>query len=682
MVQGKPYVHWKITNERMSTNIDYNYIWATVVESTKGPINTPVLCSNNQQVIRLFGVDLGGYFAQGAENLIVVRASAESKEHTLRPAEYDIKLGEDFVYKIAVPEVYETGENAGKCKFIGDDDVFVVYPDTITPYVCDEDGTVKTEVTKYNFTSYAGSDATAEEYGVGVAELTGVTDELYSEVEVLVNEFDDSFVGRKFFILTSANANGSTKYQLYEDAGTTGTGLYVTITEQEGEPVRYTGTTPVKQLIAEDKTIPAGTALVKLQAKFKGAYQIKLVLYENILYSGYNITLSEDGVGYVNMTNVLNLNSIVNIINDKDLNVYATLTEDGAKVMDIVKSSPIADIESATEGSLIAPSLEEATYTFTLREEDTYLQNGSNGEWEDGRIAQAFQAQAHAEALESLRNVPVTGVFCVYGEDVIQREYVLHGEDPNNPAIGMNSDEVCKWRTILLGANEEDRESVGSLIAKAKALNNQYILFLGQGLIVDGVYYPPFIATQFIAGLRARLFYANSIFGGQSSKSIRPINSSIVIAPLFAYQEAVVWQPDIYTELNEAGVLTFTNEYGNLSVTDGVTTSQLAEEDEEAVINILKFAQKGVHDICVNYIGRNINADLQSSLEMEISAFLETMTSDDQALVAVEADNLKAYEVEVFMNSRSTQLVGKIFVYLKITPVHALRQVEVSMTVQ
>ena len=246
----------------------------------------------------------------------------------------------------------------------------------------------------------------------------------------------------------------------------------------------------------------------------------------------------------------------------------------------------------------------------------------------------------------------------------------------------MNSDEVCKWRSILLGANDEDRDSVVSLVNKANALNNQYILFLGQGLIVDGVYYPPYLATQFVAGLRAKLFYGSAIYGGQKSKQILPINSSIQIAPLFSYQDAVVWQPDVYTELNEAGVLTFTNEYGILSLTDGVTTSQQAEEDEEAVISILKYAQRGVHNICVNYIGRNINADLQSSLEMEISAFLETMTSEDQTLIAVEEDDLKAYEVEVVMNARSTQLVGKIYVYLKITPVHSLRQVEVAMTVQ
>lgn len=682
MVQGKPYVHWKITNEKMSTNVDYNYIWATVVESTKGPINTPVLCSNNNQVIKLFGVDLAGYFAQGAENVVVVRASAESKDHTLRPAEYSIKLGDDFVYKVAVPEVYETGDNAGKCKFIGDDGAYVVYPDTITPYLCDEDGTLLTEVTTYNFTSFSGNDSEAVEYGTGQAKLTGVTDGAYSEVEVLSNEFDASFVGNKYFILTSANANGTTKYELFEDAGTTGTGLFVAVTKADAEPILYDGSVPVKQLVAEDKTIPAGTPLIDLKAKFKGAYKIKLVLYENILYSGYNITIQEDGVGYVSMTNAHNLKSIVNIINDKDLNLFASLTKAGEQVMEIVGSAPIADIANATEGSLIAPSLEEATYEFTLREEEAFLQNGSNGEWENDRISPAFQAQAHAEALECLRRVPVTGVFCLYGEDVIQRAYVLHGDDPNNPAVGMNSDEVCKWRTILLGANETDRDSVASLTSKAKALNNQYILFLGQGLIVDGVYYPPFQATQFVAGLRAKLFYGNAIYGGQRIKQILPISSSIQIAPLFSYQESVVWQPDVYIELNEAGVLTFTNEYGILSLTDGVTTSQQAEEDEEAVISILKYAQKGVHDICVNYIGRNINADLQSSLEMEISAFLETMASEDQTLIAIEDENLKAYEVEVAMNARSTQLVGKIYVYLKITPVHSLRQVEVAMTVQ
>ena len=139
----------------------------------------------------------------------------------------------------------------------------------------------------------------------------------------------------------------------------------------------------------------------------------------------------------------------------------------------------------------------------------------------------------------------------------------------------------------------------------------------------------------------------------------------------------------MYIALNEAGVLTFTEDYGRLTLTDGVTTRQdPAEEDEEAVMSILKYAQNAVYDVCVSYIGRNITADTQASLEMEISSVLNAMLNEDQTLITLSDEGINAYEVDVVMNPRSIQLLGKVQVYLKITPVHALRQIEVEMTVQ
>ena len=67
---------------------------------------------------------------------------------------------------------------------------------------------------------------------------------------------------------------------------------------------------------------------------------------------------------------------------------------------------------------------------------------------------------------------------------------------------------------------------------------------------------------------------------------------------------------------------------------------------------------------------------------MEISAVLNKMLSEDQTLITLSDEGLNAYDVEVVMNPRSIQLLGKVQVYLKITPVHALRQIEVEMTVQ
>ena len=266
----------------------------------------------------------------------------------------------------------------------------------------------------------------------------------------------------------------------------------------------------------------------------------------------------------------------------------------------------------------------------------------------------------------------------------------------------MNNNETCKWRTILLGANADNRSDIASLASKARSLNNQYILFLGHGLIDTGMtgyvstlsqtekvnyigassdnQLLPYECTQYIAGLRSKLDYGESIFGGQGRKRIRGVGD-LEIAPLTSYDKEYYWDPINYTKLNEAGVLTFTEDYGNITLTDGVTTvsSTREEEDEEGVMNILKYAQNAIYDVCLPYIGRNIDADLENSITTGIEKVLEEMKTTDQTLI--DTHEYPAYTVNVSLGSRRNQLLGRIYVYVTICPVHAVRQIEVEMTV-
>lgn len=331
------------------------------------------------------------------------------------------------------------------------------------------------------------------------------------------------------------------------------------------------------------------------------------------------------------------------------------------------------------------------------------LVGGSNGEWDESaqRITKKYQAQAHAQALKTLRRIRLAGIFCMYGETAIQYEYLQHGINDLEPEKGMNNNKTCKWRTILLGANTDDRSDISSLIAKARNINNQYVLFLGQGLIDTGMtgdianltiqekqkigavsdnHLLPYECTQYIAGLRSKLNYGESIFGGQGRKRIRSIGD-LKIAPIIEYETEYTWDPNTYIRLNEAGVLTFTEDYGNITLTDGVTTRQTGqEEDEEAVISILKYAENAVYDVCLPYIGRNIDVDLENNIKMDITKVLESMKNDDMTLI--DTDEYPAYNITVALNTRKNQLLGRIYVYLVICPVHAVRQVEVEMTVQ
>lgn len=354
----------------------------------------------------------------------------------------------------------------------------------------------------------------------------------------------------------------------------------------------------------------------------------------------------------------------------------------------------------------IKPTIEPVNYAINfVQAGEQPLLNGSKGPWDKvtDRIASQYQAEAHADGLKTLQRIRIAGVFCMYGEDAIQRAYVEHGINSIEPEKGMNNNETCKWRTILLGANADNRSDIASLASKAGSLNNQYILFLGHGLIDTGMtgyvstlsqtekvnyigassdnQLLPYECTQYIAGLRSKLDYGESIFGGQGRKRIRGVGD-LEIAPLTSYDKEYYWDPINYTKLNEAGVLTFTEDYGNITLTDGVTTvsSTGKEEDEEGVMNILKYAQNAIYDVCLPYIGRNIDADLENSITTGIEKVLEEMKTTDQTLI--DTHEYPAYTVNVSLGSRRNQLLGRIYVYVTICPVHAVRQIEVEMTVQ
>lgn len=90
------------------------------------------------------------------------------------------------------------------------------------------DNETETEpIKKYWFISYADSQGD-DEIGRGTVKTTGVTDKGYSQVLVTSNSTVADFVGLKYWVTSSAKTDG-TLYQLYEDAGTTGTGMYVSI---------------------------------------------------------------------------------------------------------------------------------------------------------------------------------------------------------------------------------------------------------------------------------------------------------------------------------------------------------------------------------------------------------------------------------------------------------------------
>ena len=85
------------------------------------------------------------------------------------------------------------------------------------------------EIKKFYFISYADNQGETE-WGRGIVKTTGVTTGNYTQVKVITNSTDQSFVGQKFYVISTAKTDG-TIYACYSDAGTTSAGFYVEISD-------------------------------------------------------------------------------------------------------------------------------------------------------------------------------------------------------------------------------------------------------------------------------------------------------------------------------------------------------------------------------------------------------------------------------------------------------------------
>lgn len=121
---------------------------------------------------------------------------------------------------------------ATKNGYVDYESTLTVTNETTTLNIIMEENNSTPEPSTYYFASYDDDQGT-NLWGKGTVQLTGVIESGYTEVEVLTNSTDESFVGQKFFIASEANADASTLYPLYSDAGTTSAGIYVKISEEE-----------------------------------------------------------------------------------------------------------------------------------------------------------------------------------------------------------------------------------------------------------------------------------------------------------------------------------------------------------------------------------------------------------------------------------------------------------------
>lgn len=581
MVEGIPYIRIKTSAEAAYTKPSHDKRWATIIETTKGPINEPTFIESKLHAKQIFGFNADPFFDNGGTGLVLVRA------------------GSDYIV-----------------------------------YTKDEDGKTIEDPTK----TIKATTGTAKIVGSATYKIGENTSGTLETVEKTINAAD---------LITLETT--------------------------------YKGSCPVRIDFSTD-----------IRGEFK-------IVVKSLVYG--NEAEFVNGIYDNCTTNVVTIQSaptlakIVDKINKKCYAIKATLTENGALFDKLLFTKPTEAESAKAVGEITAIDKQ------ILKAVDVVngIMQGTNGVWDadNKRIPNKVDPidsdksymgrKAHESALRKLENERLGGVFCVYPEWDIQNKYAQHSEK-------MSADDVCRWRYACIGANKDDRATdIYNLVDRAEVFDNQYIIFIGQGLIdYDGNEILPYEATMYWAGLRSNLSYGTSMFGGDPSKILyswsmlegknKPVAD---VMPLLATENKVQFEPEVYANLNEAGVVTTKREYDTVTFREGVTTSQANDySSEESVVNIVKYALNVTYDVCYGYQGKNITNNLKTSLEEAIKAKLSDMKTYDGTLADVATDNLKAYDVEVMITPRAEQKVGKIYVNLKITPVYALRQIEASVIVQ
>ena len=325
--------------------------------------------------------------------------------------------------------------------------------------------------------------------------------------------------------------------------------------------------------------------------------------------------------------------------------------------------------------------------------ENTYVSvddpvNGLNGpvnkEDDTAPNPETTRIAAYREAFDKTGYVDVIGVAALSDSEVVRNVLIEHINYMVDP-------EVHSFRfgvTSVLSSDAVDGiNSIESIKGVAEFINSEWIICIGQGVVFQKeneapVELKPYQAIQLYTGIRSSLGYSEAIFGGEQKKVLKGVVDTL---PLVNDGTTII--KDDIIELNEAGVCTFKKEYNEITFVEGVTTIQ--DEDVmsyENMMSIIAYVIRRLVTIAKPYQGQRLTEDLKSTLQTALSSELNTITSSDGTLMALEDFNIPPYDVQVYSAGKTkfdetNRLVreSKIIIQVRIVPIGALRDIDLHV---
>ena len=449
----------------------------------------------------------------------------------------------------------------------------------------------------------------------------------------------------------------------------------------------------------------------------------------------YNLTVTIEGVGSKKYQNLSSLENVVKKINSKFADyIVAELLIDESKALSL---KPTESLVKNSDGSFSVKLTENVEASDVVVSRGTFnasrlqqnivngvinstLSGGSNGKMRktDGSISEmeipatgikegmpgtgtddsdpnvdTTLLYSYREAFEIMKDIDLLGVATLSNSEVVQNELVEHINEMVEP-------ETYKYRIGVTGflkypgkdskgqVNATEIIDNSTLVDSTAHIDNPFVVMIGQGVIFeeDGVKYNllPHEAVMLYTGLRSALNYGDAIYGGNAKKVLAGVKDTLPLVN----DGSILTKEDVEA-VNEAGLITFKKEYGEITFLEGVTTVQDNPVlSHESVMMIVLHVLKRLIRVSKPFQGENVTEDLKTSLVNALSNELKNITDTDKTLVALEDYNIPPYAVDVqatviagFNDAGEYIRESHYLVTVKIVPIGSLRSITLSVIV-
>lgn len=627
MATGIPTFRVDLAEGMIDVDTSADRLFAYCVEADKGPVNVPTFVASNKEALRIFGIDFAPHFYQNPTGLVITRVGFT--DMATGKIEYKDKTGK----VVLTVEATSPGPCKHKVKIapalVGDGLSLTV----------DIDG-----VTSKNYQNLRTLKKVAERINNRFSEFLHAT---------LAEDFKEAEFNNKDLDVPNMD----------------------TLTEEEKAKVGLlTGGTNGYMLNAKGEKAGAGYTQVKvIENSVEGFVGNEYYINSNAKVDGTKYPLFSDA-GNTQAGIFVAITAEEDVV-DEETNetkkVYSFTSYDDAQGTNVYGTGKV-ELTGTVGDNYVEVSDEEKGLDSNTVDDD------------EAPNPEVTRIASYREAFDKTSYVDVIGVAALSDSKVVRNVLVEHINYMADP-------EVHSFRfgiTSVLPADSIDGiNSIDSLKAVAEFINSEWIICIGQGVMFQkenepAYELPPYQAIQLYTGIRSSLGYSEAIFGGEQKKVLRGVVDTL---PLVNDGTTII--KDDIIELNEAGICTFKKEYDEITFVEGVTTIQ--DEDVlsyENMMSIIAYVIKRLVRIAKPYQGQRLTEDLKTTLQTALSSELQTITSSDGTLMALEDFNIPPYDVQVYSAGKTkfdetNHLVreSKIIIQCRIVPVGALRDIDLHV---